>query len=73
MKVLLPLEIEPATSNAGGIEGTIGLLGCSSDHAIMSLFQKSLLPKNFNLRRINANEGLLIKGVTGNSLKNAGT
>ena len=30
MKVLPPLEIEPATSNARGIEGTIGLLGCSS-------------------------------------------
>ena len=30
MKVLPPLEIEPATSNAGGIECTIGLLGCSS-------------------------------------------
>ena len=29
MKVLPPLELEPATSNAGGIEGTIGLLGCS--------------------------------------------
>ena len=30
MKVLPPLEIEPATSNAGGMEGTIGRLGCSS-------------------------------------------
>ena len=29
MKVWPPLEIEPATSNAGGIEGTIGLLGRS--------------------------------------------
>ena len=29
MKVLLPLGIEPATSDAEGIEGTIGLLGCS--------------------------------------------
>ena len=43
------------------------------DHADVSLFPKFLLPKNFNLRSINANEGLLIKGVTGNSLKNAGT
>ena len=43
------------------------------DHADVSLFPKSLLPKNFNLRSINANEGLLIKGVTRNSLKNAGT
>ena len=38
------------------------------DHANVSLFPKSLLPKNFNLRSMNANEGLLIKGVTGNSL-----
>ena len=44
-----------------------------NDHADVSLFPKSLLPKNFNLRSINANEGLLIKGVTGNSLKNAVT
>ena len=29
VKVWPPLEIEPATSNAGGIESTIGLLGCS--------------------------------------------
>ena len=29
MKVLPPLEIEPATSNAEGIESAIGLLGCS--------------------------------------------
>ena len=43
------------------------------DHADVSLFLKSLLPKTFNLRSINANEGLLIKCVTGNSLKNAGT
>ena len=43
------------------------------DHANVFLFPKSLLPKNFNLRSINANEGLLIKCVTGNSLKNAGT
>ena len=42
------------------------------DHANVSLFPKSLLTKNFNLRSINANKGLLIKG-TGNSLKNAGT
>ena len=44
-----------------------------NDHADMSLFLKSLLLKNFNLRSINANKGLLIKGVTGNSLKNVGT
>ena len=31
MKVLPTLEIEPATSNARGIEGTIGLLGCSPE------------------------------------------
>ena len=43
------------------------------DHADVSLLPNSLLPKNFNLRSINANEGLLIKGVTRNSLKNAGT
>ena len=48
------------------------IMGCN-DHADVSLFPKSLLPKNFNLRSINVNEGLLIKGVTGNSLKNAGT
>ena len=35
------------------------------DHAYVSLFLKSLLPKNFNLKSINANKGLLIKGVTG--------
>ena len=33
------------------------------DHADVSLFPKSLLPKNFNLRSINANEGLLIKEI----------
>ena len=43
------------------------------DHADVSLFPKSLLLKNFNLRSINANKGLLIKGVTRNSLKNVGT
>ena len=43
------------------------------DHANVSLYPKSLLPKSFNLKSINANEGLLIKGVTRNSLKNAGT
>ena len=44
-----------------------------NDHANVSLFPKSLLPKNFNLKSINANKGLLIKVVTGNSLKNVGT
>ena len=44
-----------------------------NDHANVSLFPKSLLLKNFNLRIINANKGLLIKGVTSNSLKNVGT
>ena len=48
------------------------IMGCD-DHADMSLFPKYLLLKNFNLKSIKANKRLLIKGVTGNSLKNAGT
>ena len=43
------------------------------DHADVSLFPKSLLPKNFNKQSINANDGVVIRGVTGNSLTNAGT
>ena len=43
VKVLPPLGIEPATSNAEGIEGTIGLLGCSrcdcnAEHEAMTTF-----------------------------------
>ena len=51
MKVLPPLGIEPATSNAGGIEGTIGLLGCSASVAIHGY-------RMFNTRNNGLSEGV---------------